>query len=446
MNLPYDVFPLIFEHLPPPSLCALASVSATFHEAIVPLLYRSIDVRKPDQLLSTLSQRPERAVYVKRIGVGTVTSTGRRSNRGEYIEKVSRLLSLCSSLETLSIPHDLAAIALLRTGVLSTLVNLHSLELNLAALRGVPDNPAVLLDSAFAPGRTVHSLQLYSPPESVLTRIPSWLDSLRSLTELKFRDAYDLRQEFLRDILRNTPALRTLRLMRTLDAEVLGVLDLVPRLETLGVTVRNNAFASKALDVSESATHPAVALLPRLARLTLFLFSSDDPDNLEPAFRLIMQFLGASPLQHVSVMADSTIAAGQYRGPTPRFNARAIRALTGTHSHSLSRFTATVPLSESGLTELLRACGHLEYLSAGLPKNAEDILGISTSLRALTITSDTRQATSIGTRGVAAMAKACPSLRKVVRSPVQWTIKVEGNEVRVEPCVQGPLNRHGGRR
>ena len=68
MNVPYDVLALIFEHVPPSSLRAVANVSSTFHDAAIPVLYRSINIREPSQLLATLTRRPERALHIKRIG------------------------------------------------------------------------------------------------------------------------------------------------------------------------------------------------------------------------------------------------------------------------------------------------------------------------------------------------------------------------------------------
>lgn len=99
-----------------------------------------------------------------------------------------------------------------------------------------------------------------------------------------------------------------------------------------------------------------------------------------------------------------------------------IAALTSAHRQTLKRFVCPVPLSPDAIATLLAACPHLEQLSIPLPKASESALRDARALRVLVLGPRSHDGSSLTSKDALAIARACPTLRKLLHGARTWRV------------------------
>ncbi|KAF8153001.1 hypothetical protein B0H34DRAFT_754140 [Crassisporium funariophilum] len=434
-NLNLDVLELIFAFLSGNDLASVASVSRSFLAGVIPRLYQTISYRMRhgkgygegqtmSPFASILAHR-HLAVHVRNIELRTVPTIKSQCHPA-FVRECAEAIRICKNLKLFkcTVPN------VLPTFLPSLKEKSHLEDLTVHA-NLTSDQAKMLLKLG-----NLQSLTVNFATWNVVDVLPSWTESLSgTLTSLtlyvmlvffftkrhaliRLQMISELNEGVLKSVLTHLPGLTGLHIVGCTKVDHVVVLHLAshtPLLESLSLTTSESTrelifppsplrhLRNLAVDTRCSATpSPSPAIL--IAILAYLKFSSS----------VLLSFTMRLPERKAVV--DETF----------------ITRLLENHAHSLRRLSfLDCGVSQKSITEICKACLHLERLDVAIP--SKDLmmfasnLSKSTSLKTLMevdrhVEHGVRQ--SIGRIDAHYMFSKCLSLRKIITNQRIWNVRV----------------------
>ncbi|KAK0223662.1 hypothetical protein IW262DRAFT_1270371 [Armillaria fumosa] len=420
-NLNLDVLELVFSHLSGNDLPSVALVSNSFHDGVLPRLYRTLwySIRHGKKYPKTLSpfasilRAKHLAKYVQYVApdisfVPTIKSTGHRSRfHPQFIHDCKAALDLCHNLISFRCSEHVLPFLLLGEDIKPSLRNVR-----IFAAEITPDPAQSLMQMEH-----LETLCLDNGSWAVMDILPKWSALLgKTLTTLTISNCPELNDTVLEPAMKNLPHLLHLHVIgcQKIDHAVLFRLVVhTPLLESLSLTTFEN---SRQLEKNPPS-------LPHLRHLTIdarhSMVSSPVPSVL------------ADILAHLQHSAPP-LASFQIRIPEPQVvvGRGFIDQLIDSHALTLRKVAILgCGIKLESLTAVCESCINLETLYLCIPNFKDplfmDAIGCSHTLHTLV---DADNHTAHGAHfvlrpaDVEMMMLTVPNLTKVVCDKKRWTV------------------------